>query len=335
MRIIYALSMILFCSISAYMTFYFDEGAMPVTIQDVNTASGIVNSLTVLNFDFYNDVYMLTPFHLCTYFAGCGMAVCYRRFLIESQLAKSVVRTTEESQRMEISRSYRFFILLQENATVRYVMYVCGTLLMLGCMAWCYPFMSAPESQPNVHATLFSFVAPMLFVLGMSAYIFPALVGKAALFNSVTSCGMFLIVSNLSATMCLVGPSICLWYYMSSGHTIDLSWYQAQYYFDSNVVFTFLLSIVVAAVSDKPFYSLVNLGKDTKMAEEDERHSIAMYRGSTIAESTRLGGSILDNQSLRFQEVPSLRGTSISRESQVRGGLRSDVQALSISKREE
>ena len=45
-------------------------------------------------------------------------------------------------------------------------------------------------------------------------------------------------------------------------------------------MFTFLLSIVVAAISDKPFYSLVHLKQDTQSAFEDEAHSIAMFKGT-------------------------------------------------------
>ena len=77
---------------------------------------------------------------------------------------------------------------------------------MAGSMAWCYPFMANAETQPNWHATLFSIVAPPMYCLGLSTYLMPALIGKAALFRSVMSCGMFLIVSNLAATMCLIGP---------------------------------------------------------------------------------------------------------------------------------
>lgn len=86
---------------------------------------------------------MLSPFHLASYFAGFGLAIAYRRFLIESELNKSV---TSLSQTVEISRSSRYFTLLIENARVRYTTYVIGTLLMAGACAWCYPFMSNAEA---------------------------------------------------------------------------------------------------------------------------------------------------------------------------------------------
>lgn len=90
LRVIYAITMIVFCSLSALMTGALDKGAMPVSIYNVDTASGAVNNLTVLNFDFYNDVFMLSPFHLVSYFAGFGLAIVYRRFLLDSELNKSV-----------------------------------------------------------------------------------------------------------------------------------------------------------------------------------------------------------------------------------------------------
>lgn len=96
--------------------------------------------------------------------------------------------------------------MIAENARVRYTMYVIGSIFMLAAIFWCYPFLSNAENQPNWHATLFSTVAPLLFLLGLLSYLMPALVGKAALFNSILSCGMFLIVSNLMSAMCLIAP---------------------------------------------------------------------------------------------------------------------------------
>ena len=47
-------------------------------------------------------------------------------------------------------------------------------------------------------------------------------------------------------------------------------------------MFTFLISILVAALSDKPFYSLIHLEQDTKCAEEDIVNSIAQYKATSV-----------------------------------------------------
>ena len=90
LRIIYALFMLLCCLVSGGLTYLYDTGAMPVSIQTVDTASGVVNSLTVLDFEFYNNVFMLPAFHLASYFGGFGLAIVYRRFLIDSEKNKDV-----------------------------------------------------------------------------------------------------------------------------------------------------------------------------------------------------------------------------------------------------
>jgi len=273
-RIYGSVLLLLFCLLQAALTVVYAEGAMPVSIREINTASAIQNSLTTLDFGFYNDVFMLSPFHLSSYFIGFCLAVIYRRFLADS-LRNQSAGAAADPQGLETSRSSRFFGLVSENSSVRYLGYLIGAILIFGTCTWVYPFMANAADQPTWHAALFSFAAPTLFLLGFSFFLLPALVGKAALFREVFSCGMFLIVSNLSAAMNLVGPQICLWYYLSCGNTIDISWYVTQYYFDSNVVFTFLISILIAAASDKPFYSLVHLKQDAKYAEEDVTHSIA------------------------------------------------------------
>ena len=140
LRVLFVLTLVFFCALSGAMTYIVDAGAMPVSIYDVNTASGSVNYLTTLSFEFYNKVFMLSPFHLVSYFSGFGLAIVYRRFLIESELSKSVA-----SEATEISRSSRYFTLLIENAKVRYTTYLVGTLFMAGACFWCYPFMAHAE----------------------------------------------------------------------------------------------------------------------------------------------------------------------------------------------
>ena len=90
LRIVYSIFLLICCGVCGGLTYLYDEGAMPVSIHTVDTASGTVNSLTTLQFDFYNNVFMLPAFHLASYFGGFGLAIVYRRFLVESELNKDV-----------------------------------------------------------------------------------------------------------------------------------------------------------------------------------------------------------------------------------------------------
>ena len=159
---------------------------------------------------------------------------------------------------------------------------------MLGACLWVYPFMSNAPNQSRLHCAIFAALSNLIFLAGFSAILMSALIGKAALFRYVFECGMFLALSNLSAAMNLIGPLVCLWYYLSSGHTLDIGWYTTQYYYDSNTVFAFLFSIILATLSEKPFVSLVTIRTDYAEAGRDEKNSILEYRrggtkGSSIA----------------------------------------------------
>ena len=141
LRILFSLFLLLCCAVSGLMTYLYNEGAMPVQIKQVHTHVGDVNSLTELDFSFYNDVFMNPAFHLVSYFLGFGIAIVYRRFLIESQLNKNL----PEGEDPELSRASRFFTLISENARLRYVNYTLGTFLIAGALAWTYPFMNKAE----------------------------------------------------------------------------------------------------------------------------------------------------------------------------------------------
>lgn len=86
-RIVYAILLVLACAASGGLAYYFNVGAMPVQIFSTNVING-TDLLPTLNFDFYNKVYMLPVFHMASYFSGFGLAIIYRRFLIESQQNK-------------------------------------------------------------------------------------------------------------------------------------------------------------------------------------------------------------------------------------------------------
>ena len=90
MRVLFTLTMLLSCTLCGLLTLYYDKGAMPVAIHSVDSKVADVNSLTTLEFAFFNDVFMLSPFHLGSYVAGFGLAIVYRKFLREEKLNKDL-----------------------------------------------------------------------------------------------------------------------------------------------------------------------------------------------------------------------------------------------------
>jgi len=173
---------------------------------------------------------------------------------------------------------------LRENSNIRYLNYLIGLVFMLGSVGAMYPYMSNAGKISSTLCGVFSALAPLIFNLGFVSFLLPALAGRAALFRSIFGCGMFLALSNLAASMSLIGPLICLWYYLSFGHQLELTWYVTQYYFDSNTVYTFLFAIILTSLADKPFNSLITMRRDWQQARLDETNSILEFRKSVLKE---------------------------------------------------
>ena len=288
-RAVFVSIVLLLLAMNAGLTYYYDLGALPVQITPLTPASADPNYLNAVSFDYYNKLFMQGYFHLSSYVIGFCLALSYRRHAYETEQQLKARRERSSLAAGRAATASRLYTRIAESGPLRYGLYAVGCLAMLGACLWVYPFMSDAQNQSRLHCALYAAFANLIFLAGFSAVLMSALIGKAALFRYVFGCGMFLALSNLSAAMSLVGPLICLWYYLSAGHTLDIGWYTTQYYYDSNTAFTFLISIALATLSEKPFHSLVTIHTDTAEAERDgNTHSILEYRrggakGSSIA----------------------------------------------------
>lgn len=222
---------------------------------------------------------MMPYFHLNTYLIGIVLALVYMRHVIELR-----ENNIEDTENIEVSISSRIFVLLNQNTKIRYFGYILGLMMISSAFIWLYPFYSNGKNQSNISCAFFAAFANLLVVGGLSLILIPALSGKAAFFSEIFGCGMFLALSNLSAMMAVLGPIICLWFYLSTGHALDFSYYVQQYYFDSNTFFTFLASFLLSLLSDKPFNSIISLKRDINEAlHEDNKNSIIVLKKSTIS----------------------------------------------------
>ena len=287
-RAIFATLVTLFLVMNAIVTYYYDLGALPVRILPVSETGNDPNQLNTLDFQFYDKVFMQGYYHMGSYLIGFCLAISYRRFAYETETHEKAKTERSSLAAARVSHASRLYTLIAANGCFRYALYTIGVASILGACLWVYPFMSDAGGQSRLHAALYALFANLLFLGGFATILMPALIGKASLFRYIFQAGMFLALSNLSAAMSLIGPMICLWYYLSSGHTLDIGWYTTQYYYDSNCVFTFLISLMLATISEKPFYSLVTIKTDTEDAEKDDKNSIIEFRrdhtkGSSVA----------------------------------------------------
>ena len=259
-----------------FTTYAANVGALPFAILPV--AENDPNQVNYVNFDYLNMVYMKPWFHLNTYIFGIILALVYMRHLTELR-----ENNREDAENIEINYSSRLFVFVNSNNKIRYGGYILGMLMLGAAFGWLYPFYSNALNQSQISCAFFAAFANLLIVVGFALILMPALKGKSAFFSEIFGCGLFLSLSNLSAMMATIGPIVCLWFFLSTGHPLDFSYYVQQYYFDSNAFFTFLISVLLALLSDKPFNSIINLKKDCADVNRDEnKNSIIGLKNSTL-----------------------------------------------------
>ena len=259
-----------------FTTYAANVGALPFAILPV--AANDPNQVNYVNFDYLNMVYMKPWFHLNTYIFGIILALVYMRHLTELR-----ENNREDAENIEINYSSRLFVFVNSNNKIRYGGYILGMLMLGAAFGWLYPFYSNALNQSQISCAFFAAFANLLVVVGFALILMPALKGKSAFFSEIFGCGLFLALSNLSAMMATIGPIVCLWFFLSTGHPLDFSYYVQQYYFDSNAFFTFLTSVLLALLSDKPFNSIINLKKDCADVNRDEnKNSIIGLKNSTL-----------------------------------------------------
>ena len=259
-----------------FTTYAANVGALPFAILPV--AANDPNQVNYVNFDYLNMVYMKPWFHLNTYIFGIILALVYMRHLTELR-----ENNREDAENIEINYSSRLFVFVNSNNKIRYGGYILGMLMLGAAFGWLYPFYSNALNQSQISCAFFAAFANLLVVVGFALILMPALKGKSAFFSEIFGCGLFLALSNLSAMMATIGPIVCLWFFLSTGHPLEFSYYVQQYYFDSNAFFTFLTSVLLALLSDKPFNSIINLKKDCADVNRDEnKNSIIGLKNSTL-----------------------------------------------------
>jgi len=200
-----------------------------------------------------------------------GIILC----LVFMRYAKEAQSNQDNAEVIEISRSTRFMIAIEMNTKLRYAGYLISIGLAVFAFAWTYPYFSDSANQSRVSCALFATFANVLIALSFTLFLMPALAGKAAMFSEIFGCGMFLSLSNLCAFSSALGPVVCLWFFLSTGSPLIFQFYVQSYYWESNCFFTLVFALILAMLTEKPIYSLIQLGKDREDAfREDNKNSI-------------------------------------------------------------
>jgi hypothetical protein len=124
-----------------------------------------------------------------------------------------------------------------------------------------------------IYAT-FAFPA---FLTGLTMILLPALIGRAEAFRFFYGSQTWTMLSNLTIGMQYTVPMIAIFYFISSQHQINISYYMFVYYFTGNVIFGMTIFMSVCNIVDRPIYALINLKGDVKDAENSVDYNIKEY----------------------------------------------------------
>lgn len=116
-----------------------------------------------------------------------------------------------------------------------------------------------------------------MFLLGTSLILLPALVGKAEAFRFFYGSQTWTMLSSLSLGMQYTVPMIAIFYFISSQHQVNVSYYMFVYYYTGNVIFGILLFMAICNVVDRPIYAMINLNGDVKDADNSVDYKLKEY----------------------------------------------------------
>jgi hypothetical protein len=167
--------------------------------------------------------------------------------------------------------------MILNNSGPRYLLYLIGLSMMVSSVIWQTPFISKPSEQSQTYAALYATIAFPLFIIGLSMILLPALAGKAEVFRFIFASETWTIFSHSSLGLYYSSPIISLFYFMTSQHQINVSYYMFVYYFAGNFVFGLVLNLTVIHWIDRPIYAMINLRDDIKDAEMSKLYRLRKY----------------------------------------------------------
>lgn len=85
------------------------------------------------------------------------------------------------------------------------------------------------------------------------------------------------MLSSLSLGMQYTVPMIAIFYFISSQHQVNVSYYMFVYYYTGNVIFGILLFMAICNVVDRPIYAMINLNGDVKDADNSVDYKLKEY----------------------------------------------------------
>jgi hypothetical protein len=83
--------------------------------------------------------------------------------------------------------------------------------------------------------------------------------------------------SGMSIGMYYTTPMIAIFYFFSTQHQINITYYMFVYYFTGNMLFGLVVYCAFVAVVDRPIHALLNLEGDVREANRSTDYKLDSY----------------------------------------------------------
>lgn len=220
----------------------------------------------VLNEPYLNRVFTNPLHHFSSFFIGMVSCFVYYRFMHD--------RMAQENN----SNSSRVLAFISQNVWFRYPLYLVGVALMAGAVFLQTLAIRADLTKGNdTQTTLIGSLTLPAYAIGLSFLVLPALVGRAQLFTFFFNSSTWTMLSAMAVGLHYTFPCIAVFYFLSTQHQIQLTYYMMVYFFAGNITFAFLSYMILGLPVDRSLYALRHLKKDADDAEKNEFYRLDVY----------------------------------------------------------
>ncbi|CDW87686.1 UNKNOWN [Stylonychia lemnae] len=227
------------------------------------------------NYKFYADIFMKPWFHINAYLLGVGLAMIYYEYVSEKS-------QTQPEEFEENSIPQRILNAINENAKIRYPLYLFGLFLMFISFLGCHGLLMTNDRYTA--QGFYASFAYFTFALGFSMLIIPALLGKAQFVRFFFGGDLWSPFPNIAYGIYQVCPMICLFYFISMSNALHVDYQMFFYYFCGNFVFTLTLTNILYIFIDRPFSSMIRHLSDMEELKKNitEKNDISNFKKGVI-----------------------------------------------------
>jgi hypothetical protein len=207
-----------------------------------------------LNYDFLNQIFMLPYFHLAAHLYGFLSCMWFLSYVHDKSINNS-----------EPSSATRMFTFVRNNASLRYVLYLLGAVLMSWIVFGLHGYLQDSSSWSAGLQAFYGGFAYPIYPFGASLFLLPALTGRAEFVRFFFGGELWVMFRSVAYGLYLWVPLYGLTFFLSMGNSQHLDYQMMFYNFCGILIFSLIFTYVFLVFCDRPVHAMLNLRHDLKM----------------------------------------------------------------------